>query len=317
MLSRVADALFWMSRYVERAEHVARLLDVWFHLELDLSGAGAPPFEMHWTALASILQQQVPARGAKVLPQTTISHWLTFDQDNPGSIMSCVSRARLNARSIRGTINSEVWRELNKLYWKLCDADFIRRSRESPYDLYQTVEAGSALFQGLCDATTTHDEGWQFIQLGKFVERADKTLRILDVQYHLLHELTNPEDVSLSGLHWAAVLKSCRAYEAYQRKHVGRVESVRVMEFLLIDPLFPRSVRFCLDGIGQALDGIEGPTGRRELSKADRVVGLMRAELSYRGVDQILADDVHEFIRRLLDQLAQVSRAVQLQYSLR
>ena len=317
MLSRVADALFWMSRYVERAEHVARLLDVWFHLELDLSGAGAPPFEMHWTALASILQQQVPARGAKVLPPTTISHWLTFDQDNAGSIMSCVSRARLNARSIRGTINSEIWRELNKLYWKLCDADFIRRSRESPYDLYQTVEAGSALFQGLCDATTTHDEGWQFIQLGKFVERADKTLRILDVQYHLLRELTNPDDVSLSGLHWAAVLKSCRAYEAYQRKHVGRVESVRVMEFLLIDPLFPRSVRFCLDGIGQALDGIEGPTGRRALSNADRVVGLMRAELSYRGVEQILASDVHEFIRRLLDQLAQVSRAVQLQYSLR
>jgi uncharacterized alpha-E superfamily protein len=317
MLSRVADALFWMSRYVERAEHVARLLDVWFHLELDLAGAGAPPFEMHWTALASILQQQVPARGTNAPPQTTISHWLTLDQDNPGSIMSCLSRARLNARSIRGTINSEIWRELNKLYWKFCDADFIRRSRESPYDLYQTVEAGSALFQGLCDATTTHDEGWHFIQLGKFAERAEKTLRILDVQYHLLRELTNPDDVSLSSLHWAAVLKSCRAYEAYQRQHVGRVEPVRVMEFLLVDPLFPRSVRFCLDAMGQALEGIEKPSGRRELSNADRVVGLMRAELSYRGVDQILASDVHEFIRRLLDQLAQVSRAVQQQYSLR
>src|SRR3954464_12535112 len=105
MLSRVADALFWMSRYVERAEHVARLLDVWFHLELDLSGAGAAPFEMHWTALAAILQQPMPILSRNLTPQMAISHWMPFDQDNPGSIMACVSRARLNARSIRGTIN--------------------------------------------------------------------------------------------------------------------------------------------------------------------------------------------------------------------
>src|SRR6266436_2126033 len=100
MLSRVADALFWMSRYVERAEHVARLLDVWFHLELDLSGAGAAPFEMHWTALASILQQQVPTLPGSSngsLP-VALTQWMSFEQDNPGSIMACVARARLNAR---------------------------------------------------------------------------------------------------------------------------------------------------------------------------------------------------------------------------
>src|SRR5579859_7166139 len=180
MLSRVADALFWMSRYVERAEHVARLLDTWFHLELDLSGVGAAPFEMHWTALAAIIQQQqLPSRSANGAP-SALSQRLTFDQDNPSSIMACLARARLNARSIRGTISSEVWRELNKLYWKLCDGEFIQRARESPHEFYQAVECGSALFQGLCDATSAHDEGWQFIQLGKFVERADKTLRILD-----------------------------------------------------------------------------------------------------------------------------------------
>src|SRR4030088_3104291 len=101
MLSRVADALFWMSRYVERAEHVARLLDVWFHLELDLSGAGAAPFELHWTALTAILQQQGPARPrGNGAPALAISHWLTFETDNHGSIMACLSRARLNARSI-------------------------------------------------------------------------------------------------------------------------------------------------------------------------------------------------------------------------
>src|SRR4029079_3620716 len=140
MLSRVADALFWMSRYVERAEHVARLLDVWFHLELDLSGVGAAPFQMHWASRGAIPQQQMPPRPGGQPPQAAISSWLTFDRDNPGSIMTCLSRARLNARSIRGTSSSEVWRELNKLYWKLCDPEFVRSTRESPYDFYQAVE---------------------------------------------------------------------------------------------------------------------------------------------------------------------------------
>jgi uncharacterized alpha-E superfamily protein len=311
MLSRVADALFWMSRYVERAEHVARLLDVWFHLELDLSGAGAAPFEMHWTALCAILQQQTPSRQGAAL-----SHWLTFEPDNPGSIMACLARARLNARSIRGTINSEVWRELNKLYWKLSDVEFVRRSRESPYEFYQAAECGSALFQGLCDATSTHDEGWRFLQLGKFVERADKTLRILDVQYHLLRDLTNPSDVPLSMLHWAAVLKSCRAYEPYQRRHVGRVDPERVVEFLLLEPAFPRSVRFCLEALAESLEAIEGP-GRGGLRPADRLVGLMLAELKYLSLEQILKGDLHAFLQRMTERLTQVSRAVQEQYSLR
>jgi uncharacterized alpha-E superfamily protein len=305
-----------MSRYVERAEHVARLLDVWFHLELDLSGAGAAPFEMHWTALAAILQQPPPTRTAAGSP-TAISHWMTFDQENPGSVMACLSRARLNARGIRGTINSEMWRELNKLYWKLCDAEFIRRSRESPYEFYQAVECGSALFQGLCDATSSHDEGWQFIQLGKFVERADKTLRILDIQYHLLRELTNPADVPLSHLHWAAVLKSCQAFEAYQRRRVGRVDPERVVEFLLLEPGFPRSVRFCLEALVRALEAIESEGAQRELTRADRLLGLMLGSLKYLTLDQILAGDLHDFLGGLGMQLAQVSRAVQERYSLR
>ena len=318
MLSRVADALFWMSRYVERAEQVARLLDVCFHLELDLRGVGSGPSELHWTSLVAVLQQQVPSQARTAAsPQAAISHWLTFDQDNPDSIMACVARARLNARSIRGTINSEMWRELNKLYWRLCDADFSRQARESPHEFYQAVECGSALFQGLCDATSNHDEGWQFIQLGKSLERAAKTLRILDIQYHLLHELTNPADAPLGNLRWAAVLRACRAYEAYQRLYVGRVEPEHVVEFLLLRPDFPRSVCFCLDAAAGALTEIEGPGPQRELSKADRVLGLMLGELRYRELDQILEGDLHAFLSNLYDQCAHVSRAVQNRYSLR
>jgi uncharacterized alpha-E superfamily protein len=317
MLSRVADALFWMSRYVERAEHVARLLDVWFHLELDLSGAGAAPYEMHWTALAAILQQQVPPLARSTPLPLAVSHWLSFDLDASNSIMACLTRARLNARSIRGTINSEVWRELNKLYWRLNDAEFLRRARESPYEFYQSVQAGSALFQGLCDATSSRDEGWQFIQLGKLIERADKTLRILDTQYHLLQELTDPADVPLTNLHWAAVLRSCGAFEAYQSLNLGRIEPERVVEFLLVRPDFPRSVRFCLEAFARALEGIEGPAERRPLTAADRLLGRMLCELQYLELDEVLRGDLHAFLGRLTEQCGQVSRAVQERYALR
>jgi uncharacterized alpha-E superfamily protein len=317
MLSRVADALFWMSRYLERAEHVARLLDVCFHLEMDLRGVLAGPHEFHWTSLAAILQQRVPVSSQPGTgSQAVISEWLTFDLDNPSSLMSCVSRARNNARSIRGTITSEMWRELNKLYWQLRDPEFARQARESPHEFYKSVECGSCLFQGVCDATLNHDTGWQFIQLGKYLERADKTLRILDIQYHLLHELTNPADLPLSNLQWAGVLRSCRAYEAHQRLYVGRVEPEHVVEFLLLSADFPRSVRFCLEESAHALAAIEGRAPVRRLSKADRILGLVLGDLKYRELDQIIKSDLHSFLGSVLERCAQVSRAVQDQYSL-
>ena len=316
MLSRVADALFWMSRYLERAEHVARLLDVCFHLELDLHGMTAVPHELHWTALVAILQQVIVPRKETRSPQAAISHALTFDLDNPVSVMSCVTRARANARTIRGTISSEMWKELNKLYWRLCDADFVRQAQESPHEFFQAVECGNWTFQGICDATLTHDEGWEFIQLGKFLERADKTLRILDTQYHVLHELVNPGDLPLANLQWAGVLRSCRAYEAYQRLYVGRVEPERVVEFLLLHPGSPRSVRFCLEAAAQALTRIQGPPSGAPLGKADRLLGQVLSELKYGELAQLLQGDLHAFLGRVLERCAHASRAVQEAYSL-
>jgi uncharacterized alpha-E superfamily protein len=320
MLSRVADALFWMSRYLERAEHVARLLDVCFHLELDLHGVLAGPHELLWTSLATILQQQVPPAAdgrAFASPQARVSEWLTFDLDNPTSIMACVGRARANARSIRGTISSEMWRELNKLYWQLRDEAFSKQARESPHEYYQAVECGSSLFQGVCDATMIHDEGWQFIQLGKYLERADKILRILDVQYHLLHDLTAPGDLPLATLQWAAVLRGCRAYETFQRLYGGRLEPEHVVEFLLLHADFPRSVRFCLESAARALTAIEGQAPRRGLSEADRQLGLVLGELKFRELEQILRDDLHVFLGGVLERCARTSAAVQNRYSLR
>jgi len=307
-----------MSRYLERAEHVSRLLDVCFHQELDLHGVLAGPQELQWTSLTAILQQQLPERnGSASSPQAAISHWLTFDLENPGSIMSCVSRARANARSVRGSINAQVWRELNKLYLLLSDPAFRTEAGESPHEYYQAVECGSCLFQGICDTTLNHDEGWQFMQLGKYLERADKTLRILDIQYHLLQDLENPTDLPLANLLWGAVLRNCRAYEAYQRIYVGRIEAERVVEFLLLHPHFPRSVCFCLGAAADALAAIEGLAPGRKLSDADRELGLVLGELRFRDLDQILTSDLHDFLSDLQKRVGGVSRALQQRYSLR
>src|SRR5262249_46966530 len=224
---------------------------------------------------------------------------------------------RANARSIRGTINLRMWRELNKLYLQLRDPDFGRQAEDSPHEFYQAVERGSHLFQGVCDATLARDEGWQFIQLGKFLERADKTLRILDIQYHLLRELNDPADLSLSNLQWAAVLRSCGAYEAYQRLYVGRVDPERVIEFLLLLPTFPRSVRFCLEEALRALTAIEGAAAPQDGSKVVRVLGRVLSDLRFAEVGQVLQEGLHLFLGGVLDRCGQVGRAVQEQYSLR
>jgi uncharacterized alpha-E superfamily protein len=313
MLSRVADALFWMSRYLERAEHVTRLLDVAFHLELDLRGVVAEPGESHWGSLAAIIQQPLPEAPEGELP-IAISQSLTFDLANPSSIMSCVSRARSNARSIRGTITSEMWRELNKLYWQLSDPGLRRAARDSPHEFYQAVESGSCTFQGVTDATLDHDEGWQFIQLGRFLERADKTLRILDVEYRRLQKL-DPKDLPLSNVQWAGVLRSCRAYEAYQRLHVGRVEPERVLDFLLLHPTFPRSVRFSFEAAAEALTTVSGGASGQGLGRADRLLGRVLADLKFVELEQVLAEDLHEFLHGILEHCVAVSHAVQEHYS--
>jgi uncharacterized alpha-E superfamily protein len=289
-----------------------------FHLELDLHGVLAGPHELQWTALATILQQQVPEQArSSPSPQAVISRWLTFDLENPGSIMSCVVRARANARSVRGSINAQMWRELNKLYLQLNDPAFRAQVDESPHDFYQAVECGSCLFQGVCDATLNHDEGWQFIQLGKHLERVDKTLRVLDIQYHLLRDLDNPTDLPLANLLWGGVLRSCRAYEAYQRLYVGRIEPESVVEFLLLHPDFPRSVRFGLEAAALALAEIEGVTTGRQLGIADRELGLVLAELRFRDLEQILSGSLHDFLDGLQKRCGLVSRALQQRYFLR
>jgi len=310
MLSRVADSLFWMSRYLERAECIARLLDVSLQAEMDLAGLVPEDYSPPWQATLAVLQQVAPEGS----DSSRVAAWLSFDIDNPASILATINRARNNARGIRGRISSEMWRSLNQLYWKLRDPEFVNIAQQSPHDYYTEVQCGARQFQGVCDATLPHDEGWHFLQLGRSLERADKTIRLLDVKYRHLTALTDPALQPLCTLEWAGVLKLSNSYEAYQRIYISRVEAERVIEFLLLDEESPRSVRFCLEAAARALACID--RSNRGDHPAEKALGRVISDLRYAELPAVLAGDFPAFLGGLLARCNQTSKAIQEQYSL-
>lgn len=315
MLSRVADALFWMSRYLERADHVARAVEVTFQLDLDLHGVLANPAELEWNALLALLRQPPPRAGGSDDPVAAVQRWLLVDMANAGSVMACVNRSRNNARSIRGSISPPMWRELNKLYWRLSDAAMQARVAESPHDFCEEAQLGVLLFHGACEATLTHDEGWHFIQLGRHLERAEKVLRILDARFGLL-EGAEPEDLPISNLQWAAVLRKCAAYEAYQRLSVSRIEPERVVSFLLAHPDFPHSARFCLARIQESLAVISGRLPDRCDDEVVRTVGRLLNDLVYFDGGDLPGERLHAFLGGALARCARIGHLLQQQYAL-
>ncbi|MFM1905162.1 MAG: hypothetical protein RLZZ440_3062 [Planctomycetota bacterium] len=316
MLSRVADALFWTGRYLERASNIARAVDVTFHLDLDLHGVLSSPVELEWNALLSMLRQPPPPQlrdGES--PVTAVCRWLLLDMTNSGSVMACVNRARNNARSIRGSISTQMWRELNKLHWRLSEAGFQARVAESPHDFCDEAQVGVLLCHGVCGATMMHDEGWHFIQAGTYLERADKVLRTLDSTVRLL-ERTDTSDLPVGTLQWAAVLRKCRAYEAYQRLSVSRVEPERVIDFLLVHPDFPHSVRFCLERVRDSLTVIGGRLPGRCDAESTRTVGSLVSELTYLDTDGLTGQRLHDFLGAAVVRCGSIGQLLQRQYAL-
>jgi uncharacterized alpha-E superfamily protein len=304
-----------MSRYLERADHLARAVDVTFQTELDLHGVLANPAELEWNSLLSLVRQPPPQMRPGEHPVAAVQRWLLVDAANPGSVIACVNRSRNNARSIRGSISPAMWRELNKLHWRLSDTSLQARVSESPHDYCEEAQLGVLLFHGVCDATLTHDEGWHFIQLGRHLERADKVLRILDSRFGLL-ERSESADLPISTLQWAAVLKNCAAFEAYQRLYISRVEPERVVEFLLVNPDFPHSVRFCLSRILQSLSEISGRLPDRSDDEVVRTVGRLLNDLVYLDDTAFDAAAVHPFLADAVARCARIGHLLQQQYSL-
>jgi uncharacterized alpha-E superfamily protein len=290
MLSRVAESIYWMSRYFERAENVARFLDVNFRLMLDLPSGMA----VQWEALVRITGDYEPfLKRYKGATRETVIQFLTFDTENTNSILSCVRAARENARSVRESISSEMWEQLNRIYFRVGDA--ATRDLDAPEEFFEEVRLASHLFIGLTDTTMSHNEPWHFARLGRALERADKTSRILDVKYFILLPSITDVGTPLDEIQWTAVLRSASALQVYRQQY-GRVSPPRVVEFLVLDPEFPRAMHFCLRRADESLHAISGTPQGSFRNAAEQKLGQLRAELDFTRVSDIMRTGVHEFI---------------------
>ena len=303
LLSRVADALYWISRYLERAEHTARLLDVRLDLGLDRRrGDDAWHFERLYTALRLQPPDDVAALGPASLVDA-----LMFDTANRDSVLSCVTLARENARQVREEISSDMWEQINALFLRIKQAQRERTALSRPHYLSRAVIEGVHLFEGVTDATMGHGEGWQFLQVGRFIERAGTTAALVD-----LH-VTTGAAAGASPIEWLGLLRSCAALEAYCRCYTADLRPRRIVEFLLLNVEFPRSVRFAAARVGSSLRTIAQLTGRGAGGRTERLAGRLHASLDYGQVDEIL-DDSHAYLEGITRHAAQIHAAVYQSY---
>ena len=306
MLSRVADSIYWMSRYVERAENVARFIDVNLQLVLD----GPPDQEQQWQPLVNATgdQEEFAARHG-LATQDSVIQFLTFDPRNPNSILSCLQAARENARTVREIISSAMWLQLNKLYLTVKNASASPIDLDSATEFFGEVKVSSHAFSGVTDATMSHGAAWHFSQLGRMLERADKTSRVLDMKYYML--LGSPEDVGtpFDHLQWGALLRSVSAFEMFRKQH-GRISPRSVVGYLMLDREFPRSARFCLRAARNSLHLITGTPQGSFRNAAEKSLGQACANLEFVTVDDIIRQGLHQYIDRFQTSLNQTAQAI-------
>ena len=312
MLSRVANSLYWMSRYIERAENIARIVDVNLQLLLDLRNLNEERLAKHWLPIVMTTgdEKQFFSLHKRASAQN-VTEFLVFQMDNPNSIVSSICLARENARMARDQISIELWEELNRLYLFVRSPAARQVWKESPSEFFQQIKASSLHLIGLSFATLIHNEGWRFAQAGKFIERADKTSRILDLRYETLPEKGLPESVSeTDALEWSAILRSCSAWDAYKSLHGAEVNPRLVAEFLLLNEDFPRSVLFCVDELNNALRKISGVPDGKFCNDAEKLAGRLAAELRFSTVEEIFEAGLHDYLDGLQAKLNDIGVAL-------
>ncbi|HYP03787.1 MAG TPA: alpha-E domain-containing protein [Cyanobium sp.] len=308
MLSRVADCLYWMNRYVERAENISRFVEVSEAMALDCPPGSAEP----WLPL-------IDASGDRELfdrlcPAGTPDDVITFlvrESDNPSSVINCIANARENARQIREVITTEMWEQINDIYWTLQEVDFWE---QPPQEQLREIRRACQLFYGITDSTLSRDLSWQFSRLGRLLERADKTSRILDVKYFLL--LPSPEEVGgvLDELQWIALLRTAGAYQMFRQSRQRAITPEGVAAFLLLDPVFPRSVRYCLERINDTLRIVNSSTVPGPPDDLECLSGLVLARWSYTRMEELIATGLHEAIDHLQQDLNRLHELIEKRY---
>ncbi len=306
MLSRVANSVYWMSRYVERAENVARYIDVNQHLSLD-SPANTP---QQWEALVTTTgdHEAFKARYA-VADRASVIEFLAFDKENPNSILACLTQARENARMVRPTLSNETWEYINRAYLAVRAPGAREQAREATYEFCLRVRELVGLFVSATDGSMARGEAWQFLHLGRMLERADQTSRIVDVKYYILLPSAADVGTPLDTLQWAAMLKSVSGFEMYRQSY-GRITPSDVSQFLILDARFPRAIRFCVDAAEQSMHAITGSPPGSFRNDAERQLGRLRSRLDYTAIEEVLQAGMHEYLDDFQGRLNRIDVAI-------
>ncbi|MDA3903147.1 MAG: alpha-E domain-containing protein [Desulfuromusa sp.] len=306
MLSRVANSMYWMNRYIERAENVARFIDANFHMALDLTDSASN----QWKPLINTTgDHELFEKLYGEVTRDNAIEFLTFDRNNPNSIHSCVRAARENARSVREYISSEMWEHLNTFYLMINSAA-KEESMDLPHQFFVDIMTASHTFIGITDSTSNHGEGWHFGRLGRMLERADKTSRLLDVKYFILLPSVDYIGSSYDNILWGALLRSASAFEMYRKQH-GRIDPKKIVDFLLLNSHFPRAVHYCLAKAMSSLNHITGSQRGTFANQAEQSLGRLLSEFEYASLDEIFEQGLHEHLDNTQTRINGVGAAIQ------
>ena len=311
MLSRVANSIYWMCRYIERAENVARFIDVTLNLQAD----DVENDEVsQWSPLIMTTGDQIIFE-EKDLSYTKedVLHFLTFDDEYPNSILSCLAMARENGRTIREIMSPEMWEHLNNFYLELINPHSQTMALEDPHRFYDIIKMRSHLFTGLMYSTMSHGEAWNFARMGMMLERADKTSRILDVKYFMLLRQVDLINSPTDNIQWISVLRSTSAFEAY-RKEMHQVTPTNVADFLIFDKYFPRSIYHCVEKANASLQRIYGNLNRKNNTLAEKQLGRLLAKLEFADIEEVIDSGLHEFLDTLQKDLNKTDEQIGISF---
>jgi len=307
MISRVAEHCFWMSRYLERAENVARVLDVNQTLLLDFD----VPTEHQWKPLLIISGiHDFPHAG----DAEAVQNFMTWESENPCSIASSINFARDNARTIREVISAEMWERLNHYYLWMHGPRAKSMYEHDRHGFYSQIKRINELFYGIAEGTMSHGEAWDFLRLGKYLERASQTARILDVKYHML--LPKPQDINtpIDNAHWSAILKSCSGYEPFHKQRQGFEHGTAIADFLIFDPIFPRSVRRCLLYCQEAIFKISGRKRTDDTNEPEQKLENLVDWLRLATIDDFVKAGLHESLTQVINTTIEIGDAIHRTY---
>ena len=319
MLARDADSVYWMSRYVERAEHLARMMLMKLYLLADCGELEEHMERRLWQTIPTVMRgAEVP--GVAEVGQgdigPTVLRWYTFDLGNHNSLIRCITAARENARGIREHISAEMWEAINGMYWLVNGEDAAAKYEESQDAFLRQIMTYSMLFQGLTDQTLGHDQRWHFAQMGKHLERADFTSRFVEVHWRLLTDLAVELETPIRNINWMSVLRSCCSIEAFRKFSVGDMDPLHVVRFLTLEANYPRTVRYAVSAAYRSVIQIRVEGQTRRIDAAERILGRLEADLEYAEISEMLSVSVDKYLQQVQTRIAEAAAEMQKSYFL-